>query len=520
MKSATQTLPGVIAPGQDDRAPARAEAPAQIPAEGEARAEALWRAAAAERAAGRWHDALFLYEQAAPLFDGGADHARRGDFCAAYADLLAALGEAEGRSDYLERARAEYAAAALHFGRAGRARRQAAAEHGLGRLFLSLADFAEAHRHLARALSLLGGADDAGEAARVGETRARLLLAEGRAAEAEELSAGLARALETAGEPSLLSAVLTVQGAARARLGRHGPAHDSFLRAAEAARQAGDAEAEGQAALALAEELSEHLPLPELAESFERAASLLSPSPARPAHARLCACARRLISQAAEGRRQSPRGWEGFSLKEAVHRFEAGIIGRALSEAGGSVSRAAHLLGFRHHNSLASILNNRHRELLAERSPIKPRRRSIITVREPAHAPRFADAGAARAATVLHVEDDAVVADAVRGTLEAEGWRVETCADGGDALARLRRATPYDLLLLDYDLPGADGATLAREARSLRHRRATPIIMFSGTDRERESLEAGVDLFLRKPQDSASLAAAVRRLLPKKSSRQ
>ncbi|MCA1613724.1 MAG: hypothetical protein LC800_06155 [Acidobacteria bacterium] len=39
--------------------------------------------------------------------------------------------------------------------------------------------------------------------------------------------------------------------------------------------------------------------------------------------------------------------------------------------------------------------------------------------------------------TILHIEDHKVVADAVRDTLQAEGWRVVTCADGAAALNRL-----------------------------------------------------------------------------------
>lgn len=364
-----------------------------------------------------------------------------------------------------------------------------------------------------------GPAQTAAVRARSEETRARMLLADGRAAEAEELLRKVLRVLQAGGDASPPASALTLHAVALARLNQTDAAHDSFLRAAEAARLAGDPQAEGEAALTLAEELSAQLPLHELAESFERAADLLSPAAGPAAQSRLYACARRLISLAAEPA-QSPRGWEGFSFKDAVHHFEATVIGRALADAGGSVSRAARLLGFRHHNSLASILNNRHRELLGVRSPIKPRRRSIITVRERARAPRFADAGTGRVPTVLHVEDDPAVADAVRAALEAEGWRVETCADGEDALERLRRTTGYDLLLLDYELPGADGFEVARATRSLRHRRETPIIMFSAADREHESRAAGVNLFLHKPQDSAALADAVRRLLPEKSSSQ
>lgn len=70
--------------------------------------------------------------------------------------------------------------------------------------------------------------------------------------------------------------------------------------------------------------------------------------------------------------------WEGFSLKEEVRRFEARFIELALKEARGHVSKAARLLGFKHHESLSSLLETKHRDLLEIRVPAMPRRRSII----------------------------------------------------------------------------------------------------------------------------------------------
>jgi DNA-binding NtrC family response regulator len=70
--------------------------------------------------------------------------------------------------------------------------------------------------------------------------------------------------------------------------------------------------------------------------------------------------------------------WEGFSLKEEVRRFESRFIELALKEAKGRVSTAARLLGFKHHESLASLLETKHRDLLQARLPVTPRRRSII----------------------------------------------------------------------------------------------------------------------------------------------
>jgi DNA-binding NtrC family response regulator len=67
----------------------------------------------------------------------------------------------------------------------------------------------------------------------------------------------------------------------------------------------------------------------------------------------------------------------GFSLDAEVLRYEGSLIRKALEDAGGSVTRAARQLGVTH-QGLAFILNGRHSDLLAIRTPVKKRRRSII----------------------------------------------------------------------------------------------------------------------------------------------
>jgi two-component system chemotaxis response regulator CheY len=115
--------------------------------------------------------------------------------------------------------------------------------------------------------------------------------------------------------------------------------------------------------------------------------------------------------------------------------------------------------------------------------------------------------------TILYVEDNRLVSQAVRDLLESEGWRVAWCSDGNSAMNRLAGGVRYDLLLLDNDLPGASGMELARYARSLPAYRGTPIIMLSAGVREGEARDAGADLFLRKPDDIDALVAAVRQLI-------
>jgi transcriptional regulator with PAS, ATPase and Fis domain len=68
---------------------------------------------------------------------------------------------------------------------------------------------------------------------------------------------------------------------------------------------------------------------------------------------------------------------KNFTFYGAIQDFEATIIKQALEEAGGSVTRAAKLLGLKH-QSLITMLNTRHRQLLTKRKPPEKRLRSII----------------------------------------------------------------------------------------------------------------------------------------------
>jgi two-component system, OmpR family, phosphate regulon response regulator PhoB len=115
--------------------------------------------------------------------------------------------------------------------------------------------------------------------------------------------------------------------------------------------------------------------------------------------------------------------------------------------------------------------------------------------------------------SILYAEASAVVADAVRETLEAEGWRVEVCARGDEALGRLQGGACFDLLILDFRLPGLDGLELARRARALPRARRTPIIMFTDSEVECDARRAGIDAYLRKPRGVYSLAVTAAALL-------
>ena len=115
--------------------------------------------------------------------------------------------------------------------------------------------------------------------------------------------------------------------------------------------------------------------------------------------------------------------------------------------------------------------------------------------------------------TILYVEDHKLVADAVRDTLEAQGWRVVACVDGAAALTRIASGASYDLLITDNHLPHVNGLELVRYVRRLKPRAALPVVMFSAVDCRAEAEQAGVDVFLRKPQDTPRLVPVINQLL-------
>jgi DNA-binding response OmpR family regulator len=70
-----------------------------------------------------------------------------------------------------------------------------------------------------------------------------------------------------------------------------------------------------------------------------------------------------------------------------------------------------------------------------------------------------------RVATILIIEDDPKTANAIHNGLRGEGYDTTVARTGEDGAARLASAT-FDLVLLDWMLPGRDGITLLRQLRA------------------------------------------------------
>ena len=355
------------------------------PEEGEQRATTLVRLTTVEFSARRYEAVLALLGEAAPLVEASRSDYLKGCFHNHRAVTLRALADAGDDAELRDRALVEYAAASFHFEQSGHTRYHANTENNLAFLYNTIGRHAQAHEHLARARALFAALKDTTVAAQCDDTLARILVAEGRFEEAEAAARCAVRALEGGDRQALLAEALTTLGVAQARAGRPAEARASLARAAEVADAAGDRAGAGLAALTLAEELGGHLGAGELCGAFARAHELLSGTRSAVLLARLNACARRALesssspgADACADAGSPEERWEGFSLKSEVHRYEAEVIERALHDAEGVVSRAAKLLGFRHHQTFVALLNNRHRGLLHARRPAVPRRRSIM----------------------------------------------------------------------------------------------------------------------------------------------
>jgi tetratricopeptide (TPR) repeat protein len=300
----------------------------------ELKAKALLRLTIVEHSSGRLAKERQILIDNAELFEKISNNTLKGSYHNNLGTLWENMGKDKNREDYTDRAFVEYAAASYYFEQAGHKIYLANVENNLGFLYFKANKFKEAHEHLDRARRVVWSLEDKSTLGQVEETRARVFLAEGKYLEAEKTARASVTLLEQVGQQDLLAEALITHGTALARLRLYSQAYATLLHAIEAAQQAGAHNHAGQAALTIIEELGEQL----------------SPSKARTS--------------------------AGGTLVEEVRRYEAELISQALVTSRGSITRAALLLGISHQR-LGYILESRHRDLQAVRTPPRTRQNII-----------------------------------------------------------------------------------------------------------------------------------------------
>jgi CheY-like chemotaxis protein/phosphoribosyl 1,2-cyclic phosphodiesterase len=137
-----------------------------------------------------------------------------------------------------------------------------------------------------------------------------------------------------------------------------------------------------------------------------------------------------------------------------------------------------------------------------------------VRVEAPVVAPAAAETAAVETATILIADDDPTIVRLLTLTLQPQGFRLLTASDGETAL-RIARAERPALVLLDWQMPGADGIAVTRALRADAdvHLREVPVVLITGLaggENTAVGFEAGVTDYLTKPFQPSHVRTRVR----------
>jgi CheY-like chemotaxis protein len=114
--------------------------------------------------------------------------------------------------------------------------------------------------------------------------------------------------------------------------------------------------------------------------------------------------------------------------------------------------------------------------------------------------------------TILVADDEYDLTRTLKAILERDGYRVETCADGREALDRLQSEPKPDLVLLDVMMPVLSGLEVLQSMRASDGLRQIPVLMIGSVLPRVDREDYGWDRFLAKPFTLDVLRRAVAQL--------
>ncbi|WP_026674571.1 response regulator [Alkalihalobacterium bogoriense] len=112
---------------------------------------------------------------------------------------------------------------------------------------------------------------------------------------------------------------------------------------------------------------------------------------------------------------------------------------------------------------------------------------------------------------LLVAEDEDVLRMLIVDTLEDEGYVIDEATDGLEAIELIEK-NQYDLILVDYMMPGLTGIEVIEKVRTMEEKNDTLIMMLTAKSQqadEEQARKAGADFFLAKPFSPTKLAEMV-----------
>ena len=119
---------------------------------------------------------------------------------------------------------------------------------------------------------------------------------------------------------------------------------------------------------------------------------------------------------------------------------------------------------------------------------------------------------------VLVVDDDRIAAEHAKAVLDEVGIRADTCTSGEEALRMIEiqhtKHKPYNLILMDWNMPGMNGLEASAEIRKHYDSETTVVVLtaYNWDDIEEEAHRVGVDSFLPKPLFASSVVEEFERI--------
>ena len=118
-------------------------------------------------------------------------------------------------------------------------------------------------------------------------------------------------------------------------------------------------------------------------------------------------------------------------------------------------------------------------------------------------------------AKILLAEDEDVLRMLVVDSLEDEGYDIDEACDGDEALDYVKRYE-YDLILMDYMMPGMTGLEVIKEIRQMPEKQKVKILMLSAKSQKSDQekvLQEGADYFMAKPFSPLALVNRIEEIL-------